>query len=108
MQETGSGAVPAASPQDGTRRQNAGVKASDQQGPRAELTTNLGPRYTLRRPDGAEILQVHEDRARTGVWRVSYPDGRSDPHSGIGGARRQAQSDLKRLGYVNSLDAIVS
>ena len=108
MQETGSGAVPAASPQDGTRRQNAGVKASDQQEPKAELTTNLGPLYTLRRPDGTEILQVHQDLVRTGVWRVSYPDGRSAPHFGIGGARHQARRELERLGYVNSLDAIVS
>ena len=108
MQETGSGSGPAAGPEDGTRRQSAGARASDQQGPRAGLTRNLGPCYTLRHPDRTEILQVHEDRARTGVWRVSYPDGRSDQHSGIGGARRQAQSDLARLGYVNSLDTMVS
>ena len=108
MHETGSGAVPAAGPQNGTRGQSARAKTGYEQGSKAELTTGFGPHYTLRRPDGTEILQVHQDRARTGVWRVSYPDGRSDQHFGIGGARRQARSDLERLGYVNSLDPMVS
>ena len=108
MHGSGSGAIQAASPQNGTRGQNTGAKARDKQGPKAELTRGFGPHYTLRRPDGTEILQVHQDLARSGVWRVSYPDGRSAPHFGIGGARRQTLRTLERLGYVNSLDAMVS
>ena len=108
MHGSGSGAIPATGPQNGTRGQNTGAKARDKQSPRAELTSGFGPHYTLRHPDGTEILQIHQDLARSGVWRVSYPDGKSNPHFGIGEARRQALRSLERLGYVNSLDAIVS
>ena len=111
MQETGSHAVPA-NPRNEAKEQNTRAKtkakAKDRQGPMAKLTKGFGPLYTLRRPDGTEILQVHQDLARTGVWRVSYPDGRSAPHFGIDRARHQARRELERLGYVNNLESIVS
>ena len=108
MHESGSGIISATSPQNGIQGQSAGAEARNKQGPRAELTAGFGPHYTLRHPDGKEILQVHEDRARSGVWRVSYPDRKSNQHYGIGGARRQALGELELLGFVNNLDAMVS
>ena len=68
--------------------------------------TNIGPRYRCTDQDGNEVLQVHQDLS-TAWWRVSYPDGRSNLHSGTSSARREAEEHMARLGDRRSLGFIV-
>ncbi len=60
-------------------------------------STSIGPSYRCTDQDGNEIMQVHLDR-RTPRWRVSYPSGGSNIHSGIDGARREAEKHMASLG----------
>ena len=69
-------------------------------------TTETGPRYRCQDQDGNTVLEIHQDLA-TVRWRVSYADGRSSPHNGIDGARREAELHMNRLGDQRTLDFIV-
>ena len=44
---------------------------------KAQATIGSGPYYTFKGAGGSGILSIHLDKARYGVWRVSYPDGRN-------------------------------
>lgn len=60
-------------------------------------STTRGPAYRCTDQDGNEIMQVHLDLS-TPRWRVSYPSGGSNIHSGINGARREAERSMAALG----------
>ncbi len=61
--------------------------------------------YRCTDQDGNEVLSVHLDLS-TPRWRVSYPSGLSNVHSGIDGARREAEEHMARLGEDRSLHFI--
>ena len=44
---------------------------------KAQATIGSGPYYPFKGAGGSEVLSAHLDKARYGVWRVSYPDGRN-------------------------------
>ena len=69
-------------------------------------TTETGPRYRCQNQDRAPFLEIHQDLS-TYKWRVSYANGRNSLHSGIDGARREAQQHMNQLGEERSLDFIV-
>ena len=64
--------------------------------------TNFGPSYRCKDQYGNEIMQVHLDLS-TPRWRVSYPSGESNLHSGIEGARREAERHMASPGANRSL-----
>ena len=55
-----------------------------------------GPYYRCVDQENQPVLDVHQDLSTRG-WRVSYPDGRSNLHSGVDGARREAERHMTSL-----------
>lgn len=69
-------------------------------------TTEKGPRYRCQDQDGNTVLEIHQDLP-TSKQRVSYANGQSSLHNGIGGARREAEKHMSHLGDQRNLDFIV-
>ena len=68
--------------------------------PKKQVSWTIGraPNYRCDDQDRKRILVIHEDLPRTGIWRLSLPDGSSTTYSGIDGAVRAARKHLEHLG----------
>lgn len=68
--------------------------------------TDIGPYYRCVDEDNNAVIDVHQDQAGHG-WRCSYPDGRSNLHTSIYGARRETEEYMKGLGYDHDLQTLI-
>lgn len=92
--------------QDVPPKETSGAQNGEDTPMKYTWSTERGPYYRCDDEDHQRVLDVHQDLS-TSSWRVSYPDGRSNLHSGIDGARQEAELHMASLGDDRALSFIV-
>lgn len=68
--------------------------------PKLIQQTLIGPYYQFFDEFNNLLLEMHRDLSTYG-WRVSYPGGTSNLHTGMFGAQQEATKYLESRGYKN-------